>query len=471
MLFNSLIFILFWAVVLILHHLPLPWKMKKMNLCGASYLFYAAWNPPFVILLWFSTLVDWFAGQRIAAARGKGARKFFLGLSITVNLGLLGYFKYGGFLLDNFTAALQLAGIHFQPAAPGIVLPVGISFYTFQSMSYSLDIYRKKLEPWPSPLDFALFVTFFPQLVAGPIVRAAEFLPQCVRERRATAEQFGWGLTLLAVGLFEKVILADTLAAPVADQVFASPDGAGFRDAWIGTFAFSAQIFFDFAGYSTCAIGTAHTLGFILPENFRFPYASRGFSEFWRRWHISLSSFLRDYLYIWLGGSRKGKVRTAVNASATMLLGGLWHGAAWHFVVWGGIHGLLLAGERVVRGIFADRMDTGRPIVGLSLMLFTYLVLCVTWVIFRADSIGSAVTIFKAMGGGQEGSLLSSSAAWLICPLTVLLLSGQWFMRDLDLRTALSVIPWWVRSAGLAVIFISLALAQGDNRAFIYFQF
>jgi alginate O-acetyltransferase complex protein AlgI len=471
MLFNSLIFLLFLAIVLILHHLPLPWKAKKFNLCLASYIFYAAWNPPFVVLLWISTLIDWLAGRRIASARRPATRRAFLALSLAVNLALLGYFKYGGFLLDNFVAVLELAGIHFRPAAPGIVLPVGISFYTFQSMSYSLDIYRGKLKPWPSFLDFALFVTFFPQLVAGPIVRAAEFLPQCVGERRATGEQLGWGLTMIVLGLFSKVILADTVAGPVADAVFAAPALAGFVDAWAGTLAFSAQIFFDFAGYSTCAIGTALALGFRLPENFRFPYASLGFSEFWRRWHISLSSFLRDYLYIGLGGSRKGPWRTTVNASVTMLLGGLWHGAAWHFVIWGGIHGFLLAGERVVKNIFSNRVNAGMPGVRPALMLFTYLLICLTWVFFRAEDTGAAITLLIAMSGGQEGNLLASSAVWRIGLFTALLLAGHWFLRDLDFKAALTRIPWWLRSVMLAILLLSLTLAPGDDRAFIYFQF
>lgn len=471
MLFNSLIFLLFLGIVLTMHHMPLPWKAKKLNLCLASYLFYAAWNPPFVVLLWISTLIDWLAGQRIAAARRPGTRHAYLGLSLAVNLALLGYFKYGGFLLNNFVAVLDLAGIHFRPAAPGIVLPVGISFYTFQSMSYSLDIYRGRLRPWPSFLDFALFVTFFPQLVAGPIVRAAEFLPQCVRERRAAAEELGWGLTLIVIGLFEKVILADMLTGPVADAVYAAPARAGFLDAWTGTLAFSAQIFFDFAGYSTCAIGTALVLGFHLPENFRFPYAALGFSEFWRRWHISLSSFLRDYLYFGLGGSRKGPLRTTVNASATMLLGGLWHGAAWHFVIWGGIHGLFLAGERAVKHIFADRIDTGRVGVRLALMLLTYLLVCSTWVFFRAADTGAAVTLLAAMTGGRDGSLLADAAVLRIILVTVLLLAAHWFLRDLDFRATLASLPWWLRSAVLAGLLLSLALAPGDDRAFIYFQF
>lgn len=471
MLFNSLIFILFLAIVLFMHHLPISWKVKKLNLCLASYLFYAAWNPPFVVLLWISTLVDWLAGQKIAAARRPGTKRFFLGLSLAVNLGLLGYFKYGGFLLENFVAMLELMGIHFRPAAPGIVLPVGISFYTFQSLSYSLDIYRGKLKPWPSFLDFSLFVTFFPQLVAGPIVRAVEFLPQCIKERRATAQQLGWGLAMLALGLFEKVILADTLAGPVADLVFGAPARAGLVDAWVGTLAFSAQIFFDFAGYSSCAIGVALCLGFVLPENFRCPYAAMGFSEFWRRWHISLSSFLRDYLYFWLGGSRKGPLRTTINASATMLLGGLWHGAGWHFVIWGAIHGFLLAGERALKSIFQDRIDTSGAGARLTLMLTTYCLICITWVFFRAEDTGAAVMLLTAMTGGQGGDLLTAEAVSRICLLTVFMLAGQWLLRDLDFRTELSLIPWWLRSAALAALFISLALAPGEERAFIYFQF
>jgi alginate O-acetyltransferase complex protein AlgI len=471
MLFNSLIFLLFLSTVLVLHYLPLPWKAKKLNLCLASYVFYAAWNPPFVVLLWISTLIDWFAGRRIAEARSLGAKRCFLALSLSVNLGLLGYFKYGAFLLDNFVAALAAAGIHFQPAAPDVVLPVGISFYTFQSLSYSLDIYRGKLKPWPSFLDFALFVTFFPQLVAGPIVRAVEFLPQCTAERRATPEQFGWGMTMIILGLFQKVILADALAGPVADLVYGSPAEAGFVDAWIGTLAFSAQIFFDFAGYSTCAIGAALTLGFILPENFSVPYAALGFSEFWRRWHISLSSFLRDYLYIWLGGSRKGPLRTTINGSTTMLLGGLWHGAAWHFVIWGGIHGLLLAGERALRHIFAGRVDPSRPVVRLGLMLLTYVIICFTWVLFRARDTGEAMVLLAAMTGAREGDILAPGAVWRISILTIFLLSGHWLLRGLEFRETLAKIPWWLRSAVLAALLLSLALAPGDERAFIYFQF
>lgn len=306
MVFNSLTFLLFFAVVTALHYVPLPWRTRKANLLLASYLFYAAWNPPFVLLLWFSTMVDWYLAGRIHQSTDDHRRRWLLSLSILTNLGLLGYFKYGYFVLNNLVGVLSAAGIEYRPADLDIILPIGISFYTFQTLSYTIDVYRRRLTPGKSFLDYALYVTFFPQLVAGPIVRAGEFLPQCLTPRRATGSQFGWGLILLVVGLFQKVVLADTLLSPVVDKVYGAGSGIGTIEAWIGTLAFSGQIFFDFAGYSTCAIGVAMCLGFSLPDNFRYPYGAIGFSEFWQRWHISLSSWLRDYLYVPLGGSRHG---------------------------------------------------------------------------------------------------------------------------------------------------------------------
>ncbi|HSG29610.1 MAG TPA: MBOAT family O-acyltransferase, partial [Candidatus Krumholzibacterium sp.] len=313
------------------------------------------------------------------------------------NLGLLGFFKYGGFLLDNFVRLLAMVGIDYQPPAVSIFLPIGISFYTFQTLSYTIDVYRGRLKPWHSFLDFALFVTFFPQLVAGPIVRAASFLPQCQEPKSFQGARLGWGFSLLVVGLFEKAVLADTLMAPIADRVYAAPFDAGFVDAWVGTLAFSAQIFFDFAGYSTCAIGAALCLGFHLPDNFRFPYAAIGFSDFWRRWHVSLSSWLRDYLYVPLGGNRRGDVRTKINLMLTMLIGGLWHGASWRFVVWGGLHGSYLWAERELRGRFGERAWTSSPMARLGLLFFTYYLVCITWVFFRAEDFSSAFALTRAM--------------------------------------------------------------------------
>ena len=475
MLFNSLVFLVFLGVCLGLYALPLAWRAKKAQLLVFSYLFYAAWNPPFVALLAISTVVDWHVAKRMASAVGS-ARRGLLLVSLTVNLGLLGYFKYGGFLLENFQRLVATLGIDYQPPAWDIVLPVGISFYTFQTLSYTIDIYRGRLEPWGSFLDFALFVSFFPQLVAGPIVRAADFLPQCVRPRFITWNQLGWGTALLTVGLFEKVILADTFMAPVADRVYGLAEHAGFVDAWIGTLAFSGQIFFDFAGYSTCAIGVATMLGFVIPRNFRFPYAAIGFSDFWRRWHISLSTWLRDYLYIPLGGNRKGRRRTLVNLGLTMLLGGLWHGAAWRFVVWGGLHGLYLVAERGVRRLGVGARYADRWYGKLTLVLGTYALVCLAWVFFRAPDFSAALALCGAMfGGGSAGagapSVLLRGSVPIVLWLTVVMLAGQWWMRETTLEHVTERLPLWVRGAALAFMWICLAIAPGDDRAFIYFQF
>lgn len=294
MVFNSYSFLIFFGVVLLLHRLCRNWTGQKALLLVASYVFYAAWNPPFVLLIWISTLVDWYAAQAMGRATRRSRRRTYLLLSLSTNLGLLGFFKYGEFLLHNFQAATGSFGIAYEPPALDIVLPVGISFYTFQTLSYTIDVYRRKIEPWHSFVDFALFVTFFPQLVAGPIVRATYFLPQLREPLRVTRDKLGWGFTLLTIGLFEKVVLADAILAPRADAVYDAAMQAGFMGAWIGTLAFSGQIFFDFAGYSTAAIGVGLCLGFTLPVTFRCPYAAIGFSDFWKRWHISLSGWLRD---------------------------------------------------------------------------------------------------------------------------------------------------------------------------------
>ncbi|KAA3622937.1 MAG: MBOAT family protein, partial [Flavobacterium sp.] len=352
MLFNSLSFIVFLVLVLALYYSKLfSWTGKKRMLLLASYVFYGLWNPPLVILLWISTVVDWTAGKKLAVLEDKRKRKLWLLLSMFVNLGFLAFFKYGDFLLENFTALLNAVGVDYTARPMDIILPMGISFYTFQTMSYTIDMYNKRLEPARTFLDFALYVTFFPQLVAGPIVRAKELLTQFYSEKKATANQFMWGLFLLTIGLFQKVVLADTLLSGNADTVFGSREVLHGLDAWTGTLAFSGQIFFDFAGYSTCAIGIALMLGITLPDNFRYPYAAIGFSDLWRRWHISLSSWLRDYLYIPLGGNRHGITRLYVALMLTMLLGGLWHGAAWTFVVWGALHGIYLVAERLLKGM------------------------------------------------------------------------------------------------------------------------
>lgn len=474
MLFNSLTFIQFFVIVLALHHLPLPWNVRKFNLLIASYLFYAAWNPPFVILIWFSTLIDWYAARAMGRATTQGRKRTLLMVSLTCNLGLLGFFKYGGFVLENFTELVHLAGFDYTPAAPNIILPVGISFYTFQTLSYTLDVYKGRTKPWDSFLDFALFVTFFPQLVAGPIVRAVDFLPQCLKPRRANGQQFAWGISLLVIGLFEKVCIADALLAPIADKAF---DGAGHlppMDAWAGALAFSGQIFCDFAGYSTCAIGVALCLGFAIQDNFRFPYGAVGFSDFWRRWHISLSSWLRDYLYISLGGNRQSGARTQVNLMLTMLLGGLWHGANWTFVAWGGLHGLFLVIERQAKNLFGAWPVWQRWPAQLVLGLVTYVAVVFTWVFFRApdfSTAGKMIAHMTALPIGPTWGEVKTIEIVMVFGVTAIMLALHAFLRNRSVEWLADRIPWWLRSIALAGMLLAVITMAGDDRAFIYFQF
>ena len=472
MLFNSFSFIAFFLVVLALHNMPFSWRVKKTNLLLASYLFYAAWNPPFVILLWISTVVDWHVAKKMYAEQRQHARKVLLAISVIVNLGMLGFFKYGQFLLEIFVDLTALVNYEYQPAVWEIILPVGISFYTFQTMSYSLDVYLKRAKPADSLLDFSLFVTFFPQLVAGPIVRPTHLIPQFAQPRRATSNQLFWGIGLMIIGMFQKVVVADGLLAPVAEKVFATSESLSFVDAWLGTLAFSGQIFCDFAGYSTIAIGVALTLGFSLPNNFNYPYASIGFSDFWRRWHISLSSWLRDYLYIPLGGNKRGTRRTFINLMLTMLLGGLWHGAAWTFVVWGGLHGLYLAAERILTAKFSKQAFWYSVSGKVLLALITYLLVNITWVFFRATDFASAWRMIEAMLLINTGDNVLRSQFVIQTVITIgTLLSVHWYMRERKLEEVISQISAPAISlAGASMVFF-IAITQGGSNAFIYFQF
>ena len=471
MAFNSLIFLIFFATVLGLHNLPLGWRAKKMNLLIASYIFYAAWNPPFILLLWISTLTDWFASRKIAETSGY-AKRLFLVLSICVNLVMLGYFKYGAFLEENFAALLQLFGIAYRIGEPNIILPLGISFYTFQSMSYSIDVYRGKQRVCKSLRDFALYVAFFPQLVAGPILRAGFFLQQLPDDNRERVAQLGWGFALITVGMFEKVVLADGLLAPVVETVYgSSPDASGV-DGWIGTMAFAGQIFFDFNGYSVIAVGLGCCLGFRLPWNFLSPYAAVGFADFWRRWHITLSTWLRDYLYISMSGNRVSTARTFVNLMLTMLIGGLWHGASWLFVLWGGVHGILLVGERVLRSRCGGFAMFNTRAATFLLGLGTWLIICLTWVLFRAESPADAADLLTAMLSLQGGeSLLSAAQILQVALVVVALLTAHWIMRDRGFEQTARSLSWPLTGLILAAMLIAILLSPGEERAFIYFEF
>jgi alginate O-acetyltransferase complex protein AlgI len=468
--FNSYLFGCFFLVVLAVHYSPLPWTARKVALLGFSYAFYAAWDPPFVVLLWASTVVDWFVAKGMTRSEERRRRKALLLVSLAFNLALLGYFKYAGFLARTFAAAAGALGFAWTPGELDIVLPIGISFYTFMTISYTIDVYLRRAEPARSFLDYALYVTFFPHLVSGPLVRATELVPQFELPRCANADQFGWGLALLALGLFEKVVIADGALAPIVDAVYAPELAAvSSADAWVGTLAFAGQIFCDFAGYSTAAIGVALCLGFTLPDNFRFPYAAIGFSDFWRRWHITLSSWLRDYLYIPLGGNRRGPMRTHVNLMLTMLIGGLWHGASWTFVVWGGLHGLYLVGERVVRRIVPASPIWDTPFARTFLILLTFVLVCFAWVFFRASTFDQAFRICRAMVGDGSGAV-HAPYAWALVPVFALV-AAHVAMRNTTLEAVVERAAWPARAAALTVIVLALFLFPGIDRAFIYFQF
>ena len=471
MVFNSLTFVAFFACVLGLHSLPLPWTTRKVNLLVASYLFYSAWNPPFVILLWISTVVDWYAAQALVKSERQAARRAWMLLSVIVNLGMLSYFKYGKFALANFAALMSAFGVHYTPPALEIVLPVGISFYTFATLSYTLDVYLRRAQPASNFLDYALFVTFFPHLVAGPIMRPTELVPQLAEPRRATPSQLRFGLALMTIGLFQKIVLADTFLGGAADKLFGNDKAPGLLDAWTGTLAFSGQIFCDFAGYSTTAIGAAMCLGFAMPDNFRFPYAAIGFSDFWRRWHITLSSWLRDYVYIPLGGNRRGPARTYLALMSTMLIGGLWHGASWTFVVWGGLHGLYLAVERMLRGRFRGYEPS--PVALLGFGVLTYALVNLTWVFFRASTFSRAWVVLQGMVGmnGEAKALLP----WGVIILTGVIVGGvvlaHALMRRRTLESVIARTPAPVLAVVWGVMAFLIIAAQGRGNAFIYFQF
>lgn len=492
MLFNSYTFVIFFFTVLVCTRSLTNWTVRKSALLCFSYVFYAAWNPPFVLLLVISTIIDWLVAQQVYASKTGKQKKFYLCLSLIVNLGMLSYFKYSAFFLENLNTSLHLIGLDVSTNIPKIILPVGISFYTFQTLSYTIDVYRGNLKPWHSFLDYALYVTFFPQLVAGPIVRATDFLPQCDSPRKGTQDQLGWGLCLFVVGLFSKVVIADALMSPISERVFDSQLPAGFLAAWAGTLAFSMQIFCDFFGYSTCAIGVALCLGFALPDNFRFPYGAIGFSDFWQRWHISLSSWLRDYLYIPLGGNRKGSGRTYFNLAITMLLGGLWHGASWMFVFWGGLHGFYLVAERLLKQTHIATLKIWTTRLGrTTLTLFTFFLVCLTWVFFRAPNIERAFALCMDMLNIKEClyllvQLLSPSIAFdvsnsilpgrldylLVFCFTALTLILHIKLKHSSIEATFMKMPRAVSSILLAtMIYLVVISMTGEDRAFIYFQF
>ena len=471
MLFNSVEFAAFFGVFYLLYLLVMRWRRVQNGLLLlASYVFYGWWDWRFLSLIVVSTGVDYLVGRGLAATEDPHRRRRLLATSVVSNLGILAFFKYANFFADSFADAMALLGWRTDPFTLHIVLPVGISFYTFQTLSYSVDVYRKKMPAADSVLDFAVFVSFFPQLVAGPIERASTFLPQVQRPRRITAGQWEAGLYLVVWGLFKKMVLADNASA-LANRIFHDHTRYEGLDLWVGALAFSLQIYGDFSGYSDIARGLAKWMGFELMLNFRLPYFARNPSDFWERWHISLSSWLRDYLYIPLGGNRGGTLRTWRNLALTMLLGGLWHGARWNFVIWGAFHGLLLVAWRVLLP------TPGPDAPGLRGWLkaagqWAVMGLCtvVGWILFRVESTEQLRYFFTHLG------LSSSAGTAVMVKQLIFLWTPLWAVQIWQHRTRdLLCFARAPAPVGLAFlvgcVVMSLVYGVHEDVEFIYFQF
>lgn len=474
MLFDSSLFIWFFLIVFVGFWLLARRETARLLwLLTASYIFYASWNAKFLGLIVFSTIVDFFLGQAIHKATDKKKRLALLWTSVGVNLGLLGLFKYTGFFLQTIQDIADAATLGVQVPMLKLLLPVGISFYTFQTMSYTIDIYRGEIEPIKSPLKFALFVSFFPQLVAGPIVRARDFLPQLHQQPQFFAREHSHGLYLIALGLFKKVAIANYLSVNIVDRVFEQPQSYSALEVLLGVYGYALQIYCDFSGYSDVAIGAALLLGFKLPINFNRPYASLDLQEFWRRWHISLSSWLRDYLYISLGGNRIGPSRTYINLLITMVLGGLWHGASWNFVIWGTLHGGVLAINRAFQRRVKHITFFQQPPVWYKVLCFlaTFHFVCFAWIFFRAQDFGTAIRVLESM---TELTFDLPNITWLIAlaifgPLILHLTPQQWECR---IRDKLLDAPIVIQALLLVMLAILLNQIKGmDVVPFIYFQF
>ncbi|MFZ9942193.1 MAG: MBOAT family O-acyltransferase [Bacteroidia bacterium] len=477
MLFNSLAYFLFLPAVFLLYWFVCGRSLRIQNvlILVASYFFYGWWSWAFMGLLMLSTLMDYGYAFGVASENRRLA-KVFLWLSIINNLGILGAFKYYDFFATEFAAGLALLGFEANPVLLKVMLPVGISFYTFHGMSYVFDIYRGRLKPVVNFVDYAVFVSFFPLLVAGPIERATHLLPQIQLPRLFNRQQAVAGSRLILWGLFKKVVIADSLA-PLVDQTFANPTGMDTISLLAGALAFSIQIYGDFSGYSDIALGTAKLFGFELLSNFRFPYFSRDIAEFWRRWHISLSSWFRDYLYIPLGGSQSGRAKAVRNTFVVFLVSGFWHGANWTFLVWGLLHAcaflpLLLThrNRRYVSDVVAAEriLPDARE---LFHMLSTFLFVTLAWIFFRAESLGDALQYLQSLAtNGTNGQRMDEW--WKIPMLSAVLIFSDWYLRK-DERMLKTPATHWLRYALyiIAAVAIIYQMLMADQSTFIYFQF
>ncbi len=469
--FNSIQYFVLLGVVFAVYW-QVRHRWQNVLLLAASYLFYGAWDWRFLSLLMISTAIDYAVGLKIKATEEERARRGWLAASMTANLVILGFFKYFGFFVESGAALFSRLGFDVGEPVLSIVLPVGISFYTFQSMSYAIDVYRRELEPTRNLLDYATFVAFFPQLVAGPIERASRLLPQITHERRfPDGEQLTSGITLILVGLFKKVAIADVMA-PLVNQAFGSAGTTSGFTALVGVYAFALQIYGDFSGYSDIARGSSRLLGIELMVNFREPYLSRSITEFWRTWHISLSTWLRDYLYVPLGGNRRGKLRSYVNLMAVMLIGGLWHGASWTFVAWGGLNGAYLVAERIAADTGKARhLHPMRHVPALVKVVVTFNLACLAWVFFRAASFSQAGEILQAIVTRFGGPVDADSVALLVFAAGAALLLDLATRASEDDAPIAALAPAWRGVAAAAMLVPIVVFAGGTPVPFIYFQF
>ncbi len=491
MLFPTLDFALFFMVVFVVSwELRRRFEARKLVLLGASYFFYGYWDVRFTALLLASSLLNYAAGYLLQRQEDESKRKLIVGIAVAVNLAVLGFFKYYGFFIDSLTDVLVQLNIERDLPFLEIILPVGISFFTFQGISYVVDVYRRDVKASTSLVDLCLYISFFPQLVAGPIVRASEFLPQLTAPPRLSKKQIGVGVALILSGLFKKMIIANYLATEIVDKVFFDPSVYGAMDLAVGVYAYAIQIYCDFSGYSDIAIGIAALLGYRFQRNFNQPYRATSLRDFWRRWHISLSTWLRDYLYKPLGGSHGSRFATYRNIFLTMLLGGIWHGAAWTFIFWGMFHGVAIAAERFIVqlqpqqnyaladygggavGRVLELSDSGgRAIAGFAGFLLTFNLVCFSWILFRSPDMDTVTALLQGLGGWGQGPELTT-------PFISVLVFGTLASQFLPAN--------WVESAGetlsrLGAISLGLVLGAGllfieavspDGVApFIYFQF